>query len=335
MVRNAVVGAALALALLVGGCATGTSIPSATDGDPSGSAASKASVSIGAVTFVSHPSLDAVYEGIKEGLAEAGYVEGENLTLDLQNPQTDQATLSNIVNTFAASDKDLFVAIATPPAQALAQVIQDRPIVFASVTDPVAAGLVESMDNPGGNVTGTSDQLPTDEQLAVIQRIMPDVKTVGIVYSSAEVNAQVQAEAAVEAGAELGIEVKTATITNSSEVQQAAESLDVDAYFVLVDNTVVSAMESMIQVAEQRQRLLVTSDPDSVQRGAAAALATDYKAQGLQTAGIIARIIEGADPASTPVELQESLQLVVNPAAAERMGLTIPDDVLAEADSTY
>ena len=135
MVRKAVVGAALAVALLVGGCATGTSVPSATGGDSAGSAASKASVSIGAVTFVSHPSLDAVYEGIKEGLAEAGYVEGENLTLDLQNPQTDQATLSNIVNTFAASDKDLFVAIATPPAQALAQVIQDRPIVFASVTE--------------------------------------------------------------------------------------------------------------------------------------------------------------------------------------------------------
>ncbi|MHA6525592.1 ABC transporter substrate-binding protein [Tessaracoccus sp. G1721] len=335
MVRKAVVGAALALSLLVGGCATGTSSVPATDSGAPGSEASKPSVSIGAVTIVSHPSLDQVYEGIREGLAEAGYVEGENLTLDFQNPQGDQATLANIANTFAASDKDLFVALATPPAQALAQVIQDRPIVFASVTDPVAAGLVESMDNPGGNVTGTSDQLPTDEQLAVIQRIMPDVKTVGIVYSSAEVNAQVQAEAAVEAGADLGIEVKTATITNSSEVQQAAESLDVDAYFVLVDNTVVSAMESMIQVAEQRQRLLVTSDPDSVQRGAAAALATDYKAQGLQTAGIIARIIEGADPAGTPVELQESLQLVVNPAAAERMGHTIPDDVLAEADITY
>ena len=108
-----------------------------------------------------------------------------------------------------------------------------------------------------------------------------------------------------------------------------------DAYFVVVDNTVVSAMESMVQVAEQRQRLLVTSDPDSVQRGAAAALATDYRAQGVQTAGMIARIIEGADPASTPVEFAESLELSVNPAAAERMGVTLPDEVLEQAATTY
>ncbi|MBB1516619.1 ABC transporter substrate-binding protein [Tessaracoccus sp. MC1679] len=338
MTRREVWAVALAGALLVAGCGTGTTDPGGSEaapGDGGSGAPEKATVSIGAVTIVSHPSLDAVFEGIREGLAQAGYVEGENLTLEFQNPQGDQATLTSIANTYAASDHDLFVALATPPAQALAQVVQDRPIVFASVTDPVAAGLVESMDNPGGNVTGTSDQLPTDEQLAVIQRIMPEVKTVGIVYSSAEVNAQVQAEAAIEAGAELGIEVKTATITNSSEVQQAAESLDVDAYFVLVDNTVVSAMESMIQVAEQRQRLLVTSDPDSVERGAAAALATDYKAQGLQTAAMIARIIEGADPAETPVELAEALDLVINPAAAERMGVTIPDDVAEDAATTY
>lgn len=333
MLRRAVTGAALAAALLMAGCGTSAE-PTATTPAASGTE-EKPSVSVGAVTIVSHPSLDAVYEGIKEGLADAGYVDGENLTLEFQNPQGDQATLTNIANTYAASDHDIFVALATPPAQALAQVIQDRPIVFASVTDPVAAGLVDDLEAPGANVTGTSDQLPTDRQLQVIQQILPDVETVGIVYSSAEVNAQVQAEAAIEAGKELGIEVLTATITNSSEVQQAAESLDVDAYFVVVDNTVVSAMESMVQVAEQRQRLLVTSDPDSVQRGAAAALATDYRAQGVQTAGMIARIIEGADPASTPVEFAESLELSVNPAAAERMGVTLPDEVLEQAATTY
>ncbi|CAL8967426.1 hypothetical protein TESS_TESS_00135 [Tessaracoccus sp. O5.2] len=333
MLRRAVTGAALAAALLMAGCGTSAE-PTATTPAATGTE-EKPSVSVGAVTIVSHPSLDAVYEGIKEGLADAGYVDGENLTLEFQNPQGDQATLTNIANTYAASDHDIFVALATPPAQALAQVIQDRPIVFASVTDPVAAGLVDDLEAPGANVTGTSDQLPTDRQLQVIQQILPDVETVGIVYSSAEVNAQVQAEAAIEAGKELGIEVLTATITNSSEVQQAAESLDVDAYFVVVDNTVVSAMESMVQVAEQRQRLLVTSDPDSVQRGAAAALATDYRAQGVQTAGMIARIIEGADPASTPVEFAESLELSVNPAAAERMGVTLPDEVLEQAATTY
>lgn len=330
MLRRIMTGVAVAASLFAAAC--GGQSPTETSAPADNG---KRDVKIGAVTIVSHPSLDLVYEGIVEGLAEAGYTEGDNLTIDLQNPQGDQATLVNIANTYASSDNDLFVAIATPPAQALAQVEQKRPIVFASVTDPVAAGLVETMEAPGGNVTGTSDQLPTDQQLAVIKDILPDVMSVGIVYSSAEVNAQVQAERAIEAGKELGIEVKTATVTNSSEVQQAAESLDVDAYFVLVDNTVVSAIESMIQVAEANGRLLVTSDADSVERGAAAALATDYKAQGIQTAGIIVDILEGADPATTPVQLQEGLELAVNPEAAERMGVALPGTVVEQAAKTY
>ncbi|MBB1483715.1 ABC transporter substrate-binding protein [Tessaracoccus sp. MC1865] len=320
MLRRVLAGAAVA-ALLLTGCGAQQSAPD--------------EVSIGGVTIVSHPSLDLIWEGVKEGLAEAGYVEGENLTLEFQNPQGDQATLTNIANTYAASKHDLFVAIATPPAQAMAQVIQDRPIVFASVTDPVAAGLVDSMEKPGGNVTGTSDQLPTDQQLKLILDIDPTVESVGIVYSASEVNAQVQAEKAMEAGRELGVEVKTVTIQNSSEVQQAAESLDVDAYFTLVDNTVVSAMESMVQVAEQKQSLLVSSDPDSVERGAAAALSTDYKAQGLQTAKMIVELLKGGEPGDTSVQLQESLETVVNPAAAERMGVTIPKAVIDEAATTY
>lgn len=318
MMQRTITGA-LAAALLLAGCGTQATSPE--------------TVSIGAVTIVSHPSLDLIWEGVQEELAEAGYVEGENLTLEFQNPQGDQATLTNIANTYAASSHDLFVAIATPPAQAMAQVVQDRPVVFASVTNPVTAGLVDSMASPGGNVTGTSDQLPTDEQLKLILEIDPTVETVGIVYSSSEVNAQVQAEAAIEAAEGLGIEIRTATILNTSEVQQAAESLEVDAYFTLVDNTVVAAMESMVQVAEQKQALLVSSDPDSVARGAAAALSTDYKAQGRQTARMIVRILEGEDPAETAVELQESLTTVVNAEAAQRMGVEIPASVLDRATS--
>lgn len=288
-------------------------------------------VRIGAVTIVSHPSLDLVYAGIVEGLDEAGYAEGDNLTIELQNPQGDQSTLTNIANTYATSDNDLFVAIATPPAQALAQVIDDRPIVFASVTDPVSAGLVDSMEAPGGNITGTSDQLPPEEQLAVLQEILPELETIGIVYSSSEVNAEVQAAAFREVAEAAGIEVSVATIINSSEVAQAAESLDVDAYWVGNDNTVVSAIESIVQVAEANQRFLFTSDADSVERGAGASFSTDYKAQGKQTARIIARILAGEDPAELPVEIQESLELTVNPEAAARMGVELPESIVQQA----
>lgn len=288
-------------------------------------------VSIGAVTIVSHPSLDLVYEGIVEGLAEAGYVDGENLSIELQNPQGDQSTLTNIANTYASSGNDLFVAIATQPAQALAQVIDDRPIVFASVTDPVAAALVDSLEAPGGNITGTSDQLPPDEQLEMLQEIVADLGTIGIVYSSSEVNAEVQAAAFREVAEAAGIEVHVATVINSSEVAQAAESLDVDAYWVGNDNTVVSAIESLVQVAEANQRFLFTSDADSVERGAAASFSTDYKAQGEQTARIIVRVLEGADPAEVPVEIQESLELTINPEAAARMGFELPDSIVEQA----
>lgn len=316
MLRRFLAGAALS-ALLLTGCGQ--------DQD--------ATVEIGAVTIVSHPSLDAIYEGFTEGLAEAGYVEGKNLKLDFQNPQGDQQTLANITSAFASSSYDLFLTIATPPTQALAQAVSDRPIVFASVTEPVGAGLVDSMEKPGHNVTGTSDQIPPEQQLDRLQQILPGLKTLGIVYTSKEINAEFQA-AMSQAAKARDIEVKTVTVTDSAEVAQAAESLDVDAYWVGNDNTVVSAIESVVQAAEQKGSLLFTSDADSVVRGAAASLATDYKAQGVQTAKIAVKILKGADPATTPVEIQESLEFTVNPEAAKRMGVEIPADVLADADHT-
>lgn len=320
MQRRGFIGAVLAAAVLVA-CS------------PSDDGASE-TVRVGAVTIVSHPSLDLIYEGIVEELAELGYVEGENLQIGLENPQGDQSTLAGIANSYAASDNDLFVAIATPPAQALAQVIQDRPIVFASVTDPVAAGLVDSMAVPGGNVTGTSDQLPPDLQLDALLSIMPELSSLGIVYSSSEVNAEVQATAMREAAERRGVEVQIATVVNSSEVAQAAESLSVEAYYVGNDNTVVSAMESMVQVGERNQRLVFTSDADSVERGAAASYATDYKAQGRQTARIMVRILEGEAPAEVPVEVQDDLELTLNPEAAARMGVELSPEVLEQADRT-
>lgn len=328
MKRRALLGLALVPGLLAA-CSAGEG----TTAEP-GDGDRPAAVKIGAVTIVSHPSLDLIYEGVKEGLADAGYTEGENLEIRLENPQGDQSTLTNIANTFANGDEDLYVAIATPPAQALAQVITDKPIVFASVTDPVAAGLVDSMESPGGNVTGTSDQIPADAQLEVLQEIVPDLATLGIVYTSAEVNAEVQAKGMQEAAEAAGIDVRVATVINSSEVQQAAESLDVDAYWVGNDNAVVSAIESIVQVAEANGRFLFTSDADSVARGAGASYATDYKAQGVQTARMITRILDGAAPADVPVEIQESLELTINPEAAERMGFTLPESVVEKAART-
>ncbi|MHB1288911.1 ABC transporter substrate-binding protein [Georgenia sp.] len=305
----------------------------ATDGTSAGAAAAGESVEIGITQIVSHTSLDAAREGFKAALADNGYVEGENVTYDEQNAQGDQATATSIANKFAADGKDLVLAIATPTAQAAAQVITDIPILITAVTEPAEAGLVDSWEAPGGNITGTSDLNAVEEQFGLIKELAPDATTVGIVYSSGEVNSEVQVKLAKAAADKLGLTIEEATITTSGEVQQAANSLDVDAFYVPTDNNVVAALDALIQVAETKQVPVVVGEGDSVANGGIATYGFDYEQLGYQTGLMAVKILdEGADPATMPIEQPTDLQLYVNPAAAERMGVTIPQELLDSAD---
>ncbi len=313
----------LATALLVTACGGGTAV----DDETSGTGGE--TVKIGITQIVTHPSLDASRDGFKAALADAGYT----VEYDEQNAQGDQSTAASIAGTFASADLDLILAIATPTAQSVVQAVTDTPILFTAVTDPVSADLVESLEAPGGNATGTSDANPVKEQLALIKRLDPEAKTVGIVYSSGEVNSEVQVEWAKEAAVELGLEIKEAAVSTSAEVQQAAESLDVDAFYVPTDNNVVSALESIIQVAETKKILTIAAEGDSVARGTVATYGISYYDLGYQTGEMAVKILKGeAEPASMPVETQTDLQLYLNKGAAARMGVTIPEDLLAEAD---
>ncbi|NHU85903.1 ABC transporter substrate-binding protein [Kocuria sp. JC486] len=298
-------------------------------GDGGGGGGDGETYKIGVTQIVSHPSLDAAREGFKSAFEE----EGIEVEWDEQNAQGEQATASNIAGTFANDDKDLILAVATPTAQAAAQSIQDKPIVFTAVTDPQEAGLVDSWEEPGGNVTGTSDMNPVKEQLELLKEIDPDVKTVGIVYSSGEANSQVQVDAAKEAAKELDLEIKEATVSNSSEVQQGLQSLDVDAVYVPTDNVVVSALETVIQYGEENQLPILASEGDSVTRGAVATYGIDYESLGKQAGEMAIKILkEDADPATMPVEEQTELQLHINPEAAKAQGVEIPQEVLDRAD---
>lgn len=300
-------------------------------GGGEGTEAPAESYSIGISQFVTHPSLDAARKGFEDGLEEAGL----DVTVDVQNAQTDQATANTIAGTFASADHDLILAIATPSAQTVAQSITDVPVLFTAVTDPESAQLVDSLEAPGGNVTGTSDANPVLEQLTLLTELDPEAKRVGIVYSSGEVNSQVQVEWAKEAAEELDLEIVEATVSNSSEVQQAANSLDVDAFYVPTDNAVVSALESLLGVAQNQQIPVIAAEGDSVERGAVATYGLNYEKLGAQTAEMAVRILtEDADPASMPVETQTELELYVNPSAAEAMGVEIPQSMLDEADHT-
>jgi putative ABC transport system substrate-binding protein len=326
-------GALLAVsALALTACGdSGSGGGATTGGSGEGTEAPAQSYNIGISQFVTHPSLDAARKGFEEGLDKAGL----DVTLDVQNAQSDQATANTIAGTFASSKPDLILAIATPSAQTVAQAISDTPILFTAVTDPVSAKLVNSLEAPGANVTGTSDANPVLEQLTLLTELDPEAKRVGIVYSSGEVNSQVQVEWAKEAAAELGLEIKEATVSNSSEVQQAANSLDVDAFYVPTDNAVVSALESLLGVAQTQKIPVIAAEGDSVERGAVATYGLNYEKLGAQTAEMAVRILtEDADPATMPVETQTELELYVNPTAAEAMGVEIPQSMLDEADHT-
>lgn len=327
--RAGILGIGLtACALALAGCGGG-----GTGGGGDGGAASDV-VEVGIMQIVSHPALDAARDGFKQALLDAGYVEGETIEFDEQNAQGDQATATTIASTFNSAGKDLVLAIATPTAQAAAQAITDIPVLITAVTEPQEAGLVDSWEEPGGNVTGTSDKNPVEEQLALVKELVPDATSVGIVYSSGEVNSQVQVDLAEPVAAELDLELKLATVSSAGEVQQAADSLDVDAFYVPTDNTVVSALESLIQVAEADGVPVISADTDSVERGAVATYGIDYTALGYQTGQMAVRILqEDADPATMPIETQTELQLVVNPAAASRMGIELSQDLLDRADT--
>lgn len=336
MKRNPVIvvaGLVAALSLALAGCAgTPAAAPASNPAATGGAAQSPAGdkeYKVGITQIVAHPSLDAAREGFKKALADAGL----KVTYDEKNAQGDQSTNTAIVTTFAGAKLDLVLAIATPTAQAAAQAITDTPVLFTAVTDPVAAKLVASNEKPGANVTGTSDMNPVAEQIALVKKLRPDAKTVGIIYSSGEVNSEVQVKAAREAAATEGLEVVEKTITNTGEVQQAANSLDVDAIYVPTDNNVVAGLESVIQVAEAKQIPLVAGEGDSVEKGAIVTYGIDYSKLGYQTGEMAVKVLkDGAKPGDLPVETQKDLLVYVNNAAAQRMGVTIPEDVLKGAE---
>jgi putative ABC transport system substrate-binding protein len=202
------------------------------------------------------------------------------------------------------------------------------------VTDPVGAGLVESLERPGGNVTGTTDRSPVDRQVDLILEIVPNLKKLGFIYNSGEDNSISSLNQLKEECAKRGIEVVEATVSNSSGVFMAAKSLvgRVDAIHIPTDNTVVSAFESVVKVCEDNKIPLFAADIDSVPRGAIAALAIDYYRLGLQSGEMAVRVLQGADPATMPVETLKDLKLYVNTQAAEKMGVKLPEAVVKRAD---
>jgi len=280
--------------------------------------------------IVEHPALDALRQGVKDELS----AQGLTVTYHDHIAQGNIATANLIAKQILGEQPDVAVGIATPTAQACAQVIKNIPIVFAAVTDPVGAGLVQSLEHPGGNITGTTDMSPIDRQLELILEFLPKVKTIGVIYNSGEVNSVTLVRILKQEAAKKGISVEEATVSNSAGVSQAARSLigRADAIYIPTDNTVVSAFEAITQVGYQAKLPIFAADTDSVARGAVAALAVDYYKMGRQTGEMVSRVFKGANPAEMPVETLREFQIHLNPASAAKMGVDIPGALLKKAD---
>ncbi|MFB1082214.1 ABC transporter substrate-binding protein [Jeotgalibacillus sp. JSM ZJ347] len=309
-------GAALSAAMVLAACGGETSETSAEGGGE------EASYTIGVTQIVEHPSLDAATEGFKRAFEEAGL----DVTFDDQVAQGDQNNSQSISQKFVADGVDLIFANSTPSALSSLNATADIPIVFTSVTDPLAANLVADMEAPGGNATGTTDMHP--DAISNTVEFMTnelDVKSIGMVYNAGEPNSVVQVDA-VKAAAGSDVTVEEAAVSTSADVKQAAESLvgKVDAFYIITDNTVVSALESVIGVANDQDIPLFVGELDSVARGGFAAYGFEYEDIGYEAGQMAVEILtEGADPGEMAVQYPGNLKLMINKDAAEEMGIEV------------
>ncbi len=296
-------------------------------------------INIGVIQQMQHASLDDAYKGFVDGLAEAGYVDGENISINYQNASGEPSNYQQICTTLQNSNTDMVLAIATNAAQAAVNTFGDTevPVLFTAVTDPVDAGLVDSNEAPGKNVTGTSDMPVIADQIKVIKDVLPEAKTLGILYTSSESNSELQAEEAKKAAEDLGMKVVIQTSSSSNDIPQVMSSVagSVDAIYIPSDNAFASAMATVNRSAVDNQIPVFCAVEAMIAEGGIATTAVDYYELGKQTAAQAVRILEGESASEIAVETQKEFALVINDTFAKSVGVTVPSDLLDKAAVKY
>lgn len=295
---------------------------------------------IGISQFAEHGSLDNCRKGFLEGLKEEGIEEGKNLTIDYKNAAADMGTASQIAGSFVSDKADMICGIATPSAQSAYNAAMDTgiPVIFTAVTDPKAAELSDKEGNPVGEVTGTSDKLPIEEQLAMIRRVLPDAKKIGIIYTTSEANSVSAIKEYKEKAGNYGFEIVEKGITNTSEVALAAEDIltRVDCLTNLTDNTVVNSLPAILDKANAAKIPVFGSEIEQVKKGCLAAEGLDYIALGKETGKMAAQILKGEKKASEMhFETITEASLYLNKKVAENLGITLEKALIAEAAESY
>jgi putative ABC transport system substrate-binding protein len=291
---------------------------------------------IGVTQIITHPAIDSCRKGFTDQMKAEGFVEGQNVQYDFRNPEGDMSLVASIAKKFVTDQVDLIFTISTPSTQACVAATKstDIPVIFGAMTDPVAAKVVDSWEKPGGNCTGMSDWTDIRPQLELIKEILPKIMKIGTVYNSGESNSLVQVAELKKAIGDFGIaNVVEATAATTADVHAATMSLagKVEAIWIPTDNTVVSSLGSVVKVCEEKKIPLFAVDTSSVEKGCISAIGFSYYELGREAGKITARVLKGAKPSDIPVGRPKLTDIIVNSAAAKRMGVTIPDGVMKKA----
>lgn len=335
---------ALAAALMTGCGAESTSAATAaavqTTATETAASSTISNVTIGINQFAVHGSLDNCREGFIAGLAEEGFVEGENLTILSENAQADSGLAAQISTNFAGQSVDLICAIATPSAQSAYSVGRknDIPVIFTAVTDPVAAELAEEDGTPVGEVTGTSDKLPVEQQLEMIRKILPDAKKIGILYTTSEVNSASTLAEYKEKAPDYGFEIVESGVSATADIPLAADSIleQVDCLNNLTDNTVVASLPLILSKANEKNIPVFGSEIEQVKIGCLAAMGLDYVDLGKQTGHMAAKILKGeANASEISFEVIEEAAFYGNKEVSENLGIAFPEELEETAKELF
>ena len=317
--RSFVAGGTLGLLTLAGcgGSGSGSAGSSSTDGDDK-------TYKIGVLQLTEHPALDAANDGIVAALDDSGI----KYKIDQQNAQNDQSACATIASKLVGDGDDLIFVIATPAAQAVAAATQDIPIVGTAITDYAASGLVADNDAPGGNLTGSSDMNPVDEQIAMLQKVLPDAKHVGMLYCTAEANSVIQVEMAEAACDAAGLTHDRYTVSSSNEIQSVVESMvgKVDAVYAPTDNTIAAAAAQIGQIAKEGKLPIVAGEENMCSQMGICTLSIDYEELGRMAGKMGVEILtEGKKPADMPIQHEDAttLKVVKNEEMAEALGIDL------------
>ncbi|MCC0649329.1 ABC transporter substrate-binding protein [Clostridioides sp. ZZV15-6598] len=284
---------------------------------------------IGITQLVEHQALDASREGFIKALEDNGFKDGKNIEIDYQNAQNDMPTTQTIASKFVSDKKDLIFAISTPSAQAAYNATKDIPILITAVTDPVSAGFADSLDKPGKNVSGTSNFTPIDKSLKALDILIPQAKTIGVIYNTSEVNSKVQVDNLKKYANDKGLKIIEKGISSSSEINQAASSLmgNVDVIYAPTDNLLASSMPIVSQLATKNKIPIIAAEEGMVKGGALACQGIDYERLGYKTGEMAVKVLKGESKVSDmPITSLEETNLIINEDTLKALSIDKPSD---------